>query len=41
MLKDEISAHLTEKILPFWEGLADEACGGFYGYVDKELRVHR
>ena len=34
-------AHLTGTILPFWEKLADEACGRFYGYVDKNLRVKR
>ena len=39
MLRDELKAHLTGKILPFWEGLKDEAHGGFYGYVDKELNV--
>ena len=39
MLKDEMKAHLTEKILPFWEKLRDDDFGGFYGYVDKELRV--
>ena len=41
MLRDELRQHLTEKILPFWEGLKDEAHGGFYGYVDKELNVQR
>ena len=41
MLSDEMKAHLTGTILPFWEKLADEACGGFYGYVDKNLRVKR
>ena len=41
MLKDQMKAHLTEKILPFWENLADADHGGYYGYVDKELRVER
>ena len=41
MLRDEMKAHLLEKILPFWERLADDACGGFYGYVDKDLSVKR
>ena len=40
-LKQELKEHLTGKILPFWEGLKDEAHGGFYGYVDKELKVLR
>ncbi len=41
MLSDEMKAHLTGTILPFWEKLADETLGGFYGYVDKNLRVKR
>ena len=39
MLRDELRTHLTNKILPFWEGLTDEKYGGWYGYVDKELNV--
>ena len=39
MLREELQKHLTEKILPFWERLKDEEHGGFYGYVDKELRI--
>ncbi|MBR6029246.1 MAG: AGE family epimerase/isomerase [Clostridia bacterium] len=38
MLRDEARAHLTEKILPFWERLKDPG-GGFCGYVDKELNI--
>ena len=41
MLRDELRNHLTDKILPFWERLKDEENGGFFGYVDKELRVDR
>ena len=40
MIRDEMRAHLTEKILPFWERLRDPEHGGFYGYVDKELKVY-
>ena len=39
MLKEEIRNHLEQKILPFWEKLADQKYGGYYGYVDKELNV--
>ena len=39
MLKQEIREHLEKKILPFWEKLADPEWGGYYGYVDKELRL--
>ncbi|MBE5804915.1 MAG: N-acylglucosamine 2-epimerase [Clostridiales bacterium] len=39
MLANELKTHLTKKILPFWENLADEKNGGYYGYVDKHLVV--
>lgn len=41
MLANELKLHLTQKILPFWENLADETYGGFYGYVDKDLNVRK
>ena len=41
MLRDEMREHLTTRILPFWEKLYDPAHGGFYGYVDKDLKVIR
>ena len=41
MLRDEMKAHLTGKILPFWEGLADSGFGGFYGYADRDLTVRK
>lgn len=33
--------HLTEVILPFWKGLRDDAFGGFYGYLDQQLKLDR
>ena len=36
----EVREHLEQKIIPFWKGLRD-ARGGYYGYVDHELRVDR
>ena len=36
---DEIKMHLTQKLIPFWEGLKDEAYGGYYGYVGYDLKV--
>ena len=39
MLTNEMKAHLTGKILPFWQNLTDWARGGWYGYVDKDLNV--
>ncbi len=41
MLNEQMKAHLTTKILPFWENLADAVSGGYYGYVDKALNVHK
>lgn len=37
MLREELKLHLEQKILPFWERLADKDNGGFYGYVSKDL----
>lgn len=31
--------HLRTKLLPFWEKLKDEKNGGFYGYMDFDLKV--
>ena len=42
MFRDEIRAHLEEKILPFWQALEDRENGGFYGRMDEEtLRADR
>lgn len=40
-MKTEMKAHLTEKLLPFWEGLKDEEYGGFYGWMDSDLTVDK
>ena len=40
-MKTEMRAHLTEKLLPFWEGLKDEEFGGFYGWMDTDLEVDK
>ena len=39
MFKAEIRAQMEEKILPFWEKLKDDSFGGFFGYMDEELRL--
>ncbi len=41
MLKTEIQAHLENKILPFWKNLKDDEYGGFFGYMDEDLRTDR
>ena len=30
---------LTGRLLPFWQGLRDEEYGGYYGYMDFDLRL--
>ncbi len=37
----EMKQHLEEVLLPFWKGLKDEEHGGFYGWVDTELKVDK
>lgn len=37
----EIKEHLTSDIIPFWETLKDETYGGFYGYMDYDLKVDK
>ena len=34
-------AELTGRLLPFWETLRDDEYGGYYGYVDFDLRVDK
>lgn len=37
----EMKQHLEEVLLPFWKNLKDEEYGGFYGWVDTELKVDK
>ena len=41
MLSEKAYKNYSRIILPYWEGLIDEENGGFYGYVDFDLKVHR
>lgn len=41
MFTQELTRHLQQTILPFWEKLTDWEHGGWYGYVDKDLTVNR
>ncbi len=38
---NEMKRHLTQKLLPFWENLADRERGGFYGFMDVNLTLDR
>ena len=37
----EIRHHLETKLIPFWERLKDEEYGGYYGYMDYDLRIDK
>lgn len=39
--KKEFQDHLTNKIIPFWKNLKDDENGGFYGYVDFNLKIDK
>lgn len=39
MINNELRTHLVEKVLPFWENLADDRFGGYYGYMGHDFTV--
>ena len=41
MLKTEVKQHLTETLIPFWQGMTDRENGGFYGYLSYGLELDR
>ena len=41
MMVEEVKKHLTEVIIPFWEKMRDDTYGGYYGYMDYDLKVDR
>lgn len=41
MLAREAKKELTEHILPFWNRLEDTEHGGFYGYMDHDLKLDK
>lgn len=41
MLADEIRKHLTETLIPFWKSVRDDEYGGYYGWLDYDLRLDK
>ncbi len=41
MLKTECKQELTGHIIPFWKNLHDSEFGGYYGFVDKDLKLDK
>ena len=41
MMVKEVKKHLTEGIIPFWENMRDDVSGGYYGYMDYDLKVDK
>ena len=40
-LAHEVRRELTDRIIPFWKRLRDDEHGGYYGYMDFELKVDK
>ncbi|MBQ9610771.1 MAG: AGE family epimerase/isomerase [Lachnospiraceae bacterium] len=40
MNASEFKNHLTNQLIPFWNNLKDNKYGGYYGYVDHDLKIH-
>lgn len=41
MMVEEVKAHLSGCIIPFWKKLRDDEYGGYYGWMDHELNVDK
>ena len=37
----EITEHLKNRLIPFWESLKDQEYGGYYGWLDYDLKLDR
>ncbi len=40
-MTEEISRHLSERIIPFWKSLRDDVYGGYYGEMDFNLKLDK
>ena len=41
MMAEEIKTHLIQKIIPFWKSLRDDVYGGYYGFMDHDLKLDK
>lgn len=41
MMVEEMKAHLLNDVIPFWKGLRDDEFGGYYGYLDYDLKLDK
>lgn len=41
MIAEEMKKHLNECIIPFWKKLRDDENGGYYGYMDYDLKLDK
>lgn len=41
MFISEVRNNLVNNIIPFWKSLKDDENGGFYGYLDYDLNLHK
>lgn len=41
MLREKVIQNLNNCILPFWENMKDEELGGYYGYLDFDLKMNK
>lgn len=41
MMVEEVKAHLINDIIPFWKGLRDNEFGGYYGWLDYDLKLDK
>ncbi|MDE7334470.1 MAG: AGE family epimerase/isomerase [Lachnospiraceae bacterium] len=41
MMAEEIKAHLIREIIPFWKSLRDDEFGGYYGFMDYDLKLDK
>lgn len=41
MLSEELKTHLCECLIPFWKNLQDVEYGGYYGWMDSDLKADR